>query len=214
MNKDPNEVALVNGVNPVTATSAQFPEFPESDEDLTVIENGLGIPVAAPIMMDDVPDTDTSQTKAAEVKAAFAAHPFYWKNIQLAPFAIDRESDWLLHREVLFAPELNDIMNQPNAMMPDVCRVLWFLSHDPAEWLSMPGMKQFGEEHDFRWVRLSSHERALALELKIREWAVRHIHHAEGVAALTLFYEIYTRAQATRATALPHETHDASRAKK
>jgi hypothetical protein len=185
-------------------------------ENLTIEENGFGIPVAAPIIMDDVADSDTSTaaTKAAEVNAAFTAQPFFWKDIQLAPFAIDREADWLRHREVLFEPELNDLIQQPNAMMTDVCRVLWFLSHDPQEWLAMPGMKQLGEEHDFRWVRLTSHERALALEMKIRQWAAKHIHHSEGITALNLFYAIYTRAQATRATALPHETHDAQRAKK
>jgi len=186
----------------------------ESPENLTIEENGLGRPVADPIMLDDCPDTEPEETKTSSVNAAFTAQPFFWKNIQLAPFAIDREGDWLRHRETLHEPDINELLSEPNAMMPDVCRLLWFLSHEPVEWLSMPGMKQLGEDQNFRWVKLTAYERALALEMRIREWAVDHIDHNDGVMAMQLFYQIYQRAQATRATALPHETHDAQRAKK
>jgi hypothetical protein len=183
----------------------------ESPENLTIEENGLGRPVAAPIMLDDCPDTEPEETKTSSVNAAFTAQPFFWKNIQLAPFAIDREGDWNRHREILEDVPLKDIMRLPFAVLPDALRVIWFCAHDPREWLSLSGMVQ---DEEGNWRRLTQKEKALNLEEKIREWSRLHISNSEQALAVGLFYDIYQRAQATRATALPHETHDAQRAKK
>lgn len=210
-----SEFIPVTGPNPeISPIGPMRPiQCPEQAEDLTIQENGHSIPARPPIMMDDDLPAD-SQTKKTELAEAFTARPFFWKNLHLAPFAIDREGDWLCHREMLKAPPLDDLIREPNAMMADVARVLWFLTHEPEEWLALPSMKQLGEAEDFRWVKLSTFDRALALEKQIRAWASEHIHHSEAVQALALFYEIYNRAQSTRATSRPSPHQDAQREKK
>jgi hypothetical protein len=185
----------------------------EEAAHLNLESNGFSVPASAPIMMDDDVPTD-GQDKKTEVDEAFAARPFFWKLFKLAPFAIDREGDWLRHRVMLQEPSLDELIREPNAMMADVARVLWFLTHEPEEWLALPSMKQLGEAEDYRWVKLSAFDRAMVLELKIRAWSIEHIHHSEAVQALALFYDIYQRAQATRATSRPNAQHDASREKK
>jgi hypothetical protein len=201
------KVTTVSEVIPVNALN------PEQAEDLSIQENGLGIPASAPIMMDDDLPAD-SQDKKTQLDEAFTARPFFWKHFQLAPFAIDREADWLRHRVMLQEPTLDELIREPNAMMADVARVLWFLTHEPEEWLALPSMKQLGEAEDYRWVKLAAFDRAMSLELKIRAWSAEHIHHSEAVQALALFYDIYNRAQSTRATSRPSPQHDASREKK
>lgn len=170
-----------------------------------------GVPVMA---VDAGDDEEASHAKAAQVQQTFGARPFYWKERELAPFAIDREGDWLRHRELLEEAPLSEVVRLPFAMVPDAIRVLWFLSHPPSEWLSLPGMKQVeSEDGELRWVRLTGKERAILLEEKIRAWGAANVANHEGSLAVKLFYDIYESAQSTRAIAKPHERHDPNRAK-
>lgn len=168
-----------------------------------------------PIMViDEGDDSEQAKAKASQVDADFAARPFYWKDRQLAAFAIDREGDWLRHRALMGDPDLDEIIRKPAAMLLDALRVLWFLAHDPAEWLSLPDMQQVPDDDGgTRWVRMTGRERAQVLEEKIRAWGREHIQPQEGMTAVLTFYDIYNRAHATRATAKPHEKEDAHEAK-
>ncbi len=189
----------------------------ELPEDLTVTEDGRAKQVAPPVMMDDAgDDAELNETRSAEVEKAFAVKPFFWRDIKLAPFAIDREGDWLQHRELLDAPPLGEVMRRSSAMALDAMRVLWFLAHDPAEWLNMPGSKWIEDEQDKdkgRWVRLSGKERAMELESKIRAWGAENVTSQEGTDMVALFYDIYMSAHSTRATAKPSEHRNDDRAK-
>lgn len=137
-------------------------------------------------MTDDIIDTeDAGDTTDQITAAAFAAPPFKWKDITLQPFAIDREGDWLLHRKLVGAPPLGEIIADVGAMTLDAMRVLWFCAHDPADWLAPAA---------------DVTSRAQSIETRIREWARLHIEGNEIPASVSLFYEIFNRAHSTRAT--------------
>lgn len=182
----------------------------EVEETTHIESNGFGIPAGAPIMMDDDLPAD-SQDKKTELDANFGASPFFWKGRELAAFAIDREGDWNRHREALEDGPLKDLIRHPFALLPDALRVIWFCAHEPREWLSMPGMEQDSEGN---WRRLTQKEKALNLEERIRAWSRVHIDNSEQALAVSLFYDIYQRAQSTRATSRPSPHHDAQREKK
>lgn len=154
-------------------------------------------------------DGPAAQARAQEVTAAYATPPRQWKDIPLAPLAISREGDWLLHRTALACHPLEQIILEPRAMISDAIRVLWFLAHDPAVWLSIPAMKT---GPDGRWQTRSAHERALELEMQIRAWADQHIANEEHALAVTLFYEIYNGTRETRTAVKPSKHHDATKA--
>lgn len=167
------------------------------------------------IVLDDpLPEAPAEETKAqadraAEVEAAYACKPFYWKDQQLFPFAISREGDWLQHRIALGCPPLDQLIVQPALMIADACRVLWFCAHAPSEWLHQPTMKQ---NETGQWHTVSLMDRALVLEERIRDWADQHILPAEQVLAVNLFYDIYNRAHTTRTAIKPHPHHDETKA--
>lgn len=197
------------------------PQYPVEEQveafDFKPIESthtaGISVPVTS-MLLDEGDDAQHSERKAEEVQAAYGVKPYFWKQIQLAPFAIDREGDWMQHRSLLGAAPLGDIIRLGPAMVPDALRVLWFLAHDPAEWLSMPNMKQVqGEDGEPQWIRLTSQERALELETKIRAWAAQHVTRDEGPLAVNLFYDIFNSAHSTQAIAKPHERRDDQKAK-
>lgn len=169
---------------------------------------------STPLMVIDEAEDDASGHKAEQINRDFGALPFFWKEKQLAPFAIDREGDWLRHRALLGEPDLDEVIRIPSAMLTDALRVLWFLSHDPAEWISVSDMKAVDDgEGGQRWVRMTGRERALIIEGKIRAWSGEHVQPQEGMTAVLLFYDIYNRAHSTRAVAKPHEKEDAHESK-
>ncbi len=161
----------------------ELPEPPEHDEEFVVTGDGKSVAVAEPVLFEDAGD---------------GVKPFFWKNIQLAPFAIDREGDWKLHRELLGAPPLDEVIRSPHAILPDALRVLFFCAHAPSSWIGLPTMK----EQDGRWIRINGHEQAMMLEMMIREWAGEQILRQDGAAAVNLFYDIFNSSQSTRAIAL------------
>lgn len=192
------------------------PEFePELKEDFEITETPLesqAVPV--PVMIVDESEDVQADEKQQQVSAAFAAEPFFWKSKPLAAFAIDREADWMRHRELLEEAPLQELIRLPFAMLLDALRVLWFLSHDPSVWLNEPSMKEVEtDDGAMRWIRLTGKERALSIEAKIRAWSAENVSHNEASTAVALFYDIYNRAQSTRAIAKPGERHDANRAK-
>jgi hypothetical protein len=184
----------------------------EHEEDFTLPESESSA-IAAPIMVIDGVTNDES-AKPEEVQNAFGAAPFFWKEKELAPFAIDREGDWLRHREMLEDAPLDEVIRKPFAMVPDALRLLWFLSHEPNDWLGIPGMKEVEtEDGGTRWIRLTGKDRAIELETRIRAWANENVTHSEATMAVGMFYDIYNRAQTTRAIAKPSERHDAQKSK-
>lgn len=161
-----------------------------------------------PMPEDTHEERDAQTARAAEVEAAFSAPAFYWKDQILHPFAISREGDWLQHRIALGCPPLDQIITQPVLMIADACRVLWFCTHAPSEWLRIPTMQQT----EGQWHTLSLMDRAMALEQRIRDWSDQHILPAEQVLAVNLFYDIYNRAHETRTIIKPHPHHDEAKA--
>ena len=185
---------------------------PELEESFALPEPEASTTTVPVMVMDATPDAE--DTRANEVQAAFSAPAFHWKEKTLAPFAIDREGDWLRHREMMEDAPLDEVIRKPFAMVPDARRVLWFLSHEPSEWLGIPSMKEIEtEDGGTRWIRLTGKDRAIALEMKIREWGNSAVHHSEVTMLVGLFYDIYNSAQSTRAIAKPSERHDAQRSK-
>lgn len=207
-----SEVIPLTAPNPeISSIGPMRPiQYPEALEDLSILENGLGIPAGPPIMMDDESETVMSEKKT-HLDANFGASPFFWKDQELAPFAIDREGDWNRHREALEDAPLKEVIRQPFALLPDALRVIWFCAHEPREWLSMPGMEQ---DNEGNWKRLSQKEKALNLEERIRAWSREHIDNSEQALAVSLFYDIYQRAQSTRATSRPSPHQDLQHEKK
>lgn len=169
--------------------------------------SGLSTPMTPPMQADDTID---SQAQSEQIQGAYAVQPFYWKDKELAPMAISREGDWLMHRTCLGCPPLEHIISQPQAMLLDALRVLWFLSHEPSAWLSVPSM----HELDGRWQMRSPHDRALALEMQIRAWADEHVGNDEHALAVRLFYDIYNGTRETRTTVKPPKDYDSQRAGK
>ena len=189
----------------------------EAPENLTIHEDGSAKKIAPAVMMDDADESEAIETRSAEVEQVYSVKPFFWHGIQLAPLAISREGDWMMQRELLDAPPLNEIIHRSSAMAPDALRVLWFLAHDPSEWLNMPSTKLVkstdNPEDEGRWVRLSAKERAMELEAKIRAWGEVNVAIYEGAEMVSLFYDIYTSAHSTRATAKPSDRKSEERSK-
>lgn len=171
---------------------------------------GTSKPLAPPLRSDDPGDERNAQQTADAVNAAFNRRPFTWKNIPLAPLAISREGDWQAHRTALGAPPLGDLIMQPKAMIPDALRVLWFLAHEPREWLSVPAMVQ---GPDGNWQQRTAHDIALEIETKIRDWADQHINPGEHALAVNLFYDILNGSRETRTRVKPDKHHDPERSK-
>lgn len=191
-------------------SSAKNPLLAEVPEDLSFdAPEGLSHQVAAPIVLDDADECQESDRRGKEVTETFGVPAFFWKDKQLAPFAISREGDWMRHRDLLGDAPLDEVLRLPFAALPDAIRVLWFLSHDPVAWLTLPTM----EYSHGKWRRLSGHDRALLLEQKIRDWADENISRMEGPEAVNLFYEIFNSAQANRVAVKPSETASEERAK-
>lgn len=133
-------------------------------------------------LIDEPPPEDTTPPPEQQ---SYAAPPFAWKDMALAPFAVDREAEWMLHRNLMGAPPLQDIIHDIGSVALDAMRVLWFCAHDPAEWC-VPAR--------------DANARAQRLENRIRDWARDHISADEIPSAVSLFYEIFTRAHSTRAS--------------
>lgn len=172
--------------------------------------SGFSTPMAAPLPPEDEADTHARQQRAEEVAAAYSVPGRDWKGIPLAPFAISREADWLLHRTSLGCPPLEQLITHPQAMLSDALRVLWFLSHKPAAWLGIPSM----QEIEGRWQQRTAYDRAMELEEKIRAWADRHVSNDEHALAVLLFYDIYNGTRETRTAVKPAKDHDADKAGK
>lgn len=180
----------------------ELPEPPEFDQSLVTPENGRSTMTGEAVMILDPNDIPDQNLRSLEVDAAYGVKPFYWKDTELAPFAIDREGDWMRHRELLGEPVLSEILAMYRAMLPDALRVIWFCIVEPSEWLKIPVMYQDDEGN---WYRRTAQERALLVEDKIREWAQQNVSRTEGPLAVDLFYEIFKSAQSTRAVAKPSE---------
>jgi len=189
----------------------ELPEPPSITEDIGAESAGTSTQAVAPILKDDPQDEIDLGRRESEVNQAWGCKLWHWKEKQLAPFAIDREGDWLRHRELLNEVPLAEIIGKPQLMLNDALRVLWFLAHEPVEWLNIPSMRYDGEEAG--WHRLSAFDRAYLLELKIREWSAANVRREEGALAVQVFYEIYSSAHETRAVAKPGERHDSARSK-
>ncbi len=184
-----------------------YPPPPIIDDDparaIATGGSGLSTQLHAPFAAE-ADEGPAAAARAAEVSAAYATPAPMWKDIPLAPLAISREGDWLLHRTALGAPPLEQIISQPQAMIGDALRVLWFLAHDPAEWLSLPSMQQIGD----RWVQRTAQERALDLETRIRKWGDQHVANEEHGLLVTLFYQLYNGTRETRTAVKQSPHHD------
>jgi hypothetical protein len=182
----------------------------EHEENLAITEDGLSKGISAPVMIIDSGDDGAGDKHASEVNQSFGIKPFFWKDIQLAPFAIDREGDWQRHREAMGEPPLSEIIRNAQAMLNDALRVLWFCAHEPKQWLSIPSMSR---DEEGNWTRLSTLERALLVEDRIRAWSRENISNSEQAMAVSLFYEIFQSAYSTKAVPKPSEHSSASRSK-
>jgi hypothetical protein len=127
-------------------------------------------------------------------QVTFLAKSFQWRDQKLAPFAIDRESAWHLHRFCLGAPDLTEVAVDTGAFLPDALRMIWFCSQEPEAWLSMPSGRWEDQDGERVWKKLSSRERAIQLELKITAWANEHVAAKEIPEIVDLAYAVYTSA--------------------
>lgn len=151
-----------------------------------------------PLVFDDAAHEPREKEAQQARDLAFQAAPFTWQGIALAPFAIDREGDWLIHRALIGAPSLGTVLINGTTFLADACRILWFCAHDPKEWLTaLP--------------EIDPRARALYLEQSIREWSVQNIPPGTQTQAVTFALDIYNRAHTTRVTIKPerraHEDH-------
>lgn len=168
-----------------------------------------------PALKEDAGVDDVASQQAEAVEAAYGAASRQWKGIPLAPFAISREADWRQHRTALRCMPLEDLIADPQALLPDALRVLWFLAHDPAEWLGTPSMQQVDADTPAaRWVRRPAFEMALEVERKVRAWADEHISSAEHALAVQFFYDVFNSTQTCRTTVVPDKHRNEAKAKK
>lgn len=195
----------------MTPINYELEEPPEIAEDLSISDSGRAVQMAAPVVLEDADDDIQIEQRAQVVDKAFGVKPFFWKGQQLAAFAIDREADWMMHRELIGEPPIFEILSRQTAMLADALRVLWFLSHDPEAWLRIPTM---AKDETGQWRRISGLDRAIIIEAKIREWAAANVSANEGPLAVDLFYDIWCSSRETQATAKPGDHHEESRAKK
>lgn len=182
-------------------------------------ENGLSTAMATGMGATFTDAGEEDEQREEQTEAVAAAYggttaPRFWKEIPLAPFAISREADWRQHRTALGAMPLEDLITQPQALVPDALRVLWFLAHDPAEWLSTPSMEiaDAGTANE-RWVRRTAQAMAMTVERKIRAWADAHISGAEHALAVQVFYDIFNSSQVTKTIVKADKHHSEAHAK-
>lgn len=151
----------------------------------------------APRVFDDPAADDRAReerhTTAQQI--AFSASPFEWRGKQLAPFAVSREADWMLHRCLIGAPPLSTLIGDQGAMWPDAIRVVWFCSHDPEVWQTKPPVPCIDNDDD----RDEPTRRAIAVEREIRAWADRSFTADEMKSIVLLFFRIFNRAHKNHA---------------
>lgn len=151
----------------------------------------------------DAPAAIAQREQADEKRAAaLQAVPFVWLGKQLAPFTPPREAAFHQHRAALNAPPFGDMLESSQSFAADAARMLWFLFHEPDEWLTIlaqsPRRKSVTTESGEDWIAVNAH---IALELRIQEWMAAAWLGTEGEInkAYLLCIEILTRARATRA---------------
>jgi len=145
----------------------------------------------------DITDPGDSADAPSPEAIAFQSEQRTWKGTPLAPFAIDREGAWMLHRHQLGAPPLPEIIDNIGAMALDAMRVLWFCAHDPKEWLAAADGERGA---DLTWHRFTHAERAQRLEQRIAAWGRENIGGDEIPAAVSMFYDLFSSAHSTRTT--------------
>ena len=128
----------------------------------------------------DPPDPETLR------ETAFASPPFTWHDRPLAPLAIDREGDWLLHCRRIGLPPLAEVLSSSDLFAPHALRLLWFCLHEPSDWLSV-------------WMA-GGKGAPIHLDTRIRAWAAGAILPGEQSAAVSLALQVYDRAYTNRAT--------------
>lgn len=138
---------------------------------------------------------------AADTKRAAAqqAIPFSWKGAILAPYTPSREAAFHQHRTAINAPEFRDAVTDSHSFSADAARLLWYLSHDPADWLNFLATQPRGHlDPAGAWAPLNAHA---ALEQRIQKWMDEKWtgSNEERVEAYTLCIEIITRSTALRA---------------
>lgn len=171
-------------------------------------DTGLSRPMVAPLPPATDAETAAVAAQGEHIATVYGMWPQMWKDVPLAPFAISREGDWRQHRAALGCAPLEDLVFKPEAMLPDALRVLWFLAHDPAEWLAVPSMK----EAEGRWINRTAQEMAFEIETKIRAWADQHVDGNDHALAVALFYQLFNASREARVTVKPDKHHDATRA--
>lgn len=189
-------------VLPGYATDAPLPPpvtLPESELPRAIVEDTPPVGTFQAQVFEDSVHDGLQEKRELERQLAFQARPFTWRGKQLAPFAIDREGDWLLHRALIGAPALPIVFGQGSAFTLDACRILWFCSHDPREW-QQPSLDLQTQVDD---IERTPQELAWDLEHRIRAWAVEHIPAGSQTEAVTLAFAIFNRAHTTRATVKP-----------
>lgn len=140
---------------------------------------------------DPTPDRDQERA------AAFSAPPFFWKETELAPLAISREADWLLHCQRIGLPTLDAVINEGDAFLAHAIRMIWFCAHRPSKWLA-------------HWIGWDSTVAPYKLDLEIREWADEQITPGDdAIAAIKLALAIHDRARINQATLIDEEDADA-----
>ena len=148
-------------------------------------------------LIDPGDELENEKPAVTREQEAFQSPGFAWKDIALSPLAIDREAAWHLHRHLMGAPALSDIISDSLACTPDALRVLWFCSHAPEDWMTMGGK--------------GAAQRAHRIESRINEWARDHVSGSEIAACVSLFYEILNSAHSTRATPVSEGRSDAAK---
>jgi hypothetical protein len=140
-------------------------------------------------------DSDPAEARTAARESAFAAAPFFWKDLELAPLAIGREGDWLLHCQRIGLPPLHEVINSGDAFLGHAQRLLFFCANPPRAWLAV-------------WMKGGA-AAPIILEQMIADWAARHIQPGDQIAVIKLALQIYDRSRITQATLTDQEEDDA-----
>lgn len=147
---------------------------------------------------EKTPEEKARAAAAADKRSSAAqAVPFSWRGKQLAPFTPSREAAFHAHRSALNSPPLGDTLADSHAFSADSARMLWYLSHEPAEWLGFLASQPRGEMVAGEWRPLSAHA---ALEARIEKWMDETWTGTkeERTEAYVLCVDILTRSKATR----------------
>lgn len=163
----------------------------------------ITIPGAASAEIEDQRD----QEAAAKRDAARQAAPFAWLGKKLAPFTPSREAAFHQHRAALNAPEFRDALSDSHAFSADAARLLWFLSHEPEDWLNFLAVQPRGEwlpdpdDAQHRKTKWHPNNAHAALEARIQKWMDETWcgSREERTEAYTVCIEIITRSTATQA---------------